>query len=270
MMKRYLLKEWVAVCALGLSCLPASAQVPGGYGGSTAATWRSPYNALSVPVPAAASGPQGPVPAPQLAPPSQGPILEVWRTPPADPRVPVTDVTGRPSALGGGLAPATDGQAWPVALRLQFQDGELPAQPAPGTAVQPAATITIEAAEPPAPFPRAELGPARRSYVDLSAPPCFGHAADYSWLSGQVEYSRVSKEWRLRYASVDEPDRYGGHVVLIESQHVSYLEDGQYVHVRGHLVNPDADGAQAQYRIEAFEVIRDPNQAPGAPSPGAK
>src|SRR5262249_48796028 len=47
--------------------------------------------------------------------------------------------------------------------------------------------------------------PARRkSFVDLTAAPCFGHAPDYSWVSGQVEYSRVRKEWRLRYASADE------------------------------------------------------------------
>jgi hypothetical protein len=110
-------------------------------------------------------------------------------------------------------------------------------------------------------FPRAEPGPRRRSFVDITAAPCFGHAPDYHWLSGQVEYSRILHAWRLRYASVDETDRFAGSVTLIENAHVGYLRDGEYVRVVGHLVNPDADGPAPAYRIESFHVIDNPNDS---------
>jgi hypothetical protein len=106
----------------------------------------------------------------------------------------------------------------------------------------------------------------RKSFVDITAAPCFGHAPDYTWVSGQVEYSRVRKEWRLRYSSVDETDRFGGRLTLIENEHLNYLADGQYVRVQGHLVNPaDPPGGAAFYRIEAFRLIDKPNAA-GAPA----
>jgi hypothetical protein len=110
----------------------------------------------------------------------------------------------------------------------------------------------------------------RRSFVDLTAAPCFGHAPDYAWVSGQVEYSRVRKEWRLRYASVDETDRFGGRVTLIENEHLNYLADGQYVRVQGHLVNPnDPPGGSAYYRIEGFRLIDKPNMAAAPPAAAA-
>jgi hypothetical protein len=287
-MKRYLLKEWVAVGLVGLCGLPATAQVANLSG---AASWgrpqsTSPYNAAWLQRPVAntpGSPPASPVAgvpgkltlegaeaAPQraqLAPPAQGPMLEVQSAPEIlpGPPVPITEVAGSPTQLISAHTTVPAGQPLPVTSRLQFQDCQgCTQQAAPGPAAS-APVLTIEAAEQKADFPRAESAPPRRSFVDLSAPPCFGHAPDYCWLSGQVEYSRVGKEWRLRYASVDETDRYGGHVVLIESQHVSYLEDGQYVQVRGHLVSPESDALPAAYRIEAFAVVRDPNQPPGPP-----
>jgi hypothetical protein len=109
----------------------------------------------------------------------------------------------------------------------------------------------------------------RRSFVDITAAPCFEHAPDYAWVSGQVEYSRVRKEWRLRYASVDETDRFGGRVTLIENEHLGYLADGQYVRLQGHLVNPnDPPGSPAFYRIEGFRLIDKPNTA-AAPTAAA-
>jgi hypothetical protein len=134
---------------------------------------------------------------------------------------------------------------------------------APGTAAAP----------PPAPidelkalYARSDTASRRRSFVDITAAPCFGHAPDYCWLSGQVEYSRILGTWRLRYASVDETDRFGGSVTLVENTHVSYLRDGEYVKVEGHLINPNAEGSSPPYRIESFKVIDHPN----APSPTAE
>jgi hypothetical protein len=111
-------------------------------------------------------------------------------------------------------------------------------------------------------FPRSEPLPGRKAYVDPTAAPCFNHAADHSWLIGQVEYSRISKEWRIRYASVDEPDKFGGRMLLIENHHLSLLQDGQYVQVHGHVVNPDNAGTgPVFYRIESFEAVDNCNSA---------
>jgi hypothetical protein len=80
---------------------------------------------------------------------------------------------------------------------------------------------------------RGEPPPVRRSFVDTTAQPFFDHAADYTWLQGQLEYSHVSKAWRLRYASVDSEDAYGGSVTLEDGPLVKNLKDGDYVRVEG-------------------------------------
>lgn len=119
-------------------------------------------------------------------------------------------------------------------------------------------------------FPRGVNTPPRKAFMDLSAAPCFAHSADYTWIAGRVEYSNIQKEWQLRYTSVDEVDRFGGRVTLIENQHLQYLKDGMYLQVRGHLVNPDnPKNDQAFYRIEWFQRIDNPNQVV-QPSPDAK
>jgi hypothetical protein len=103
--------------------------------------------------------------------------------------------------------------------------------------------------------------------VDITASPCFAHAPDYSWLSGQAEKSHILGAWRLRYASVDETDRFGGSVTLVESAHVSYLRDGEYIRVQGHLVNPEDQRPAPAYRIESFKVIDNPNEPASTSNP---
>ena len=65
-----------------------------------------------------------------------------------------------------------------------------------------------------------------------------GHAPNYSWVCGQLEYSRYHKNWRLRYAGLDEVDAYGGSVTLTEDVRTAGLKDGQHVRLEGRLVNP--------------------------------
>jgi hypothetical protein len=133
----------------------------------------------------------------------------------------------------------------------------------PPVAAGPGATEESAAppvpSEPLSPFPRGEAAPRRKSYVDLTASPCFGHATDYSWLRGQAEYSRIRHGWRLRYASVDEVDRYGGSVTLIENRDLERVKDGQYITVHGHVSSTGEDGATAAYRVDSFEVVTNPN-----------
>ena len=144
---------------------------------------------------------------------------------------------------------------------------------------QPTATTTVSVAAPPSPKPaetpanadesaqgiettaakvpshRGEDPPQRKSFADISAHTSFAHAPDYSWLCGEVEYSRISKAWRLRYASVDEEDPYGGSVTLAEHPLLHGLKDGQYVRVQGRLSNPSAKGTAPPYLIDSLQPI---------------
>jgi hypothetical protein len=177
----------------------------------------------------------------------------------------VTDRAG-PVIPANAAAPAPASTAPPQSLPLLT--------PVPRSVAPPPTRTTTAAAPvtpPPAsvgrsvPFPRSETEPRRRAYLDLTAAACFAHDPGYAWVIGQVEYSVVARQWRLRYASVDEVDRFGGHVTLIDDQHVRGLTDGMYVHVRGHIVNPESSGMDpTYYRIESLQQVTNPNtvQAP--------
>lgn len=132
-----------------------------------------------------------------------------------------------------------------------------------GTPVAPPRDSALPPSGSLAKFPRAERGPERKSFVDLSAARCFAHAPDYNWIFGQVEYSNVSKEWRLRYASVEEEDRYGGRVSLIENHYVKELREGMYIHARGYVVNPENSSTSSTYfRIDWYRALENPNAEP--------
>lgn len=133
--------------------------------------------------------------------------------------------------------------------------GPPPAPEAEAKSSSPVEPADLQPFKGDAEFPRHE-GPAkRRSYVDITASQAFGHAEDYSWLCGRVEHSRLSKGWRLRYASVDEADRYGGSVTLMDDGNLQDLKDGMIVRVRGRLSDPEAGGSSPPYRVSAIEPM---------------
>jgi len=133
-----------------------------------------------------------------------------------------------------------------------------PSQAAPAKVVQTAAVIApaVFQEDKPAATSRGETVQSRRSYTDITASASFGHAGDYSWLSGQVEKTRLGKGWRLRYAWVDEDDPYGGSVSLIDDPKLPAFKDGQMVRVSGHLVEPQNHGPAPAYRVETVETIK--------------
>jgi hypothetical protein len=118
------------------------------------------------------------------------------------------------------------------------------------------------AAKPPA-AEDANLSPAgltdaaakRKSFVDITANPSFSHAPDYHWLCGQVLYSKHNNAWRLRYASVDEEDPYGGSVTLAEDPRVANLKDGQFVRVEGQFITREDKGIAPPYQVDNLQVI---------------
>jgi hypothetical protein len=97
---------------------------------------------------------------------------------------------------------------------------------------------------------RGDGGPASR--------PAFGHAGDYTWIVGELDYVYSKKAWRVRYANLDEEDRYGGSVLLTEEQEASLLQRfkaGQVVRIEGHLLKPDAREGSPLYKIDSIATV---------------
>jgi hypothetical protein len=100
--------------------------------------------------------------------------------------------------------------------------------------------------------PTAERG----TYEDISHTPCLAHADDYSWLAGQVESSHLGL--RLRYASVDDVDRFGGSVTLQGDSSLERLKDGYFVKLRGHVITPGDKPLAPTYHVDAYEFVAVP------------
>jgi len=100
----------------------------------------------------------------------------------------------------------------------------------------------------------AEPGSVRRAFVDITAQPSFAHAEDYSWLNGQLQHTH--KGWRLRYASVDEVDQYGGSVTLTDESKLSEMKDGDLVRVHGRLLNMEDRRIDPPYDMLSIQAIQ--------------
>jgi hypothetical protein len=100
--------------------------------------------------------------------------------------------------------------------------------------------------------PKEERVP-RRSFGDITASSTFGHAADYSWVSGELQFVHAHNAWRLRYASVDESDRYGGGVTLICTTPMTQFHDGQQVRIEGHV--QDSNPRDTTYVVQSIQPL---------------
>lgn len=90
----------------------------------------------------------------------------------------------------------------------------------------------------------------------------YGHADDYTWISGQVQYSRLSKSWRLRYAPVDQVDAYGGSVTPVwdvDDKQLENLQDGQFIRVQGRMQDVEAKTPAPRYRVSSVYMLEDKN-----------
>jgi hypothetical protein len=79
----------------------------------------------------------------------------------------------------------------------------------------------------------------------------YGHGANFESVTGQVQGFR--KTLRLRYASIEQEDPYGG-VVILEGD-TSKLRDGQHVRVQGAFFPPTERNGSARYRVESVEIL---------------
>src|SRR5207253_9297058 len=119
------------------------------------------------------------------------------------------------STCGGGTpayAAAPAAVAPPVAARPTAASPYAAARPA---VVVRAAEVNHEMAAPPAAAPR----PLPMQVAPPAVPAPYAaagyyHSADYGTLVGELYYNPRQDTWRLRFAAVDEEDRYGGSVSL--------------------------------------------------------
>jgi hypothetical protein len=95
----------------------------------------------------------------------------------------------------------------------------------------------------------------RRSFADITAKPGYAHAPDYSWIAGELQYIHAKNVWRVRYASVDEEDRYGGGVTLLSTGPMTDYKDGQIVRVVGQVAQETSH--ECSYRVNSIQVLAD-------------
>ena len=93
----------------------------------------------------------------------------------------------------------------------------------------------------------------RRSFADITVKPGFAHAPDYSWVAGELQFLHARKVWRVRYASVQEEDRYGGGMTLVEAGPMTEFQDGQMVRVEGEVA--DVTSRESEYRVHHIEPL---------------
>jgi hypothetical protein len=97
----------------------------------------------------------------------------------------------------------------------------------------------------------------RRSTLGRSR---YGYASDYAWLQGRLEHSQANNRWKLRYIPVDgETDAYGGSVILENPEELGDLAAGDFVRVRGILLEGEQDTVSfaPAYRISQLQPLAD-------------
>lgn len=96
----------------------------------------------------------------------------------------------------------------------------------------------------------------RRSFADITAKPEFGHASDYTWLTGELSYIPQKDQWRLRFASIDEEDQYGGSVTLDAHAEMQGYQSGQLVRVEGTVIDRDSREIAPKYRVKEITPLK--------------
>jgi hypothetical protein len=105
-----------------------------------------------------------------------------------------------------------------------------------------------------APEPEQSLPPVPEvaSPSKFASVPGYGHADDYGWLMGELQYFSARNVWRLRYAPADQEDRYGGAVQLVGEGVPADHTSGEMVRVEGQLVNPDSGDPRPSFWVRGI------------------
>ena len=81
----------------------------------------------------------------------------------------------------------------------------------------------------------------------------YGHSEDFKTVTGRVQMWRNTV--RVRYAPIDQEDRYGGFVVLEGGAELTKIRDGQHIRIRGVLIAPEDRNGAARYRVQGIEIL---------------
>lgn len=119
---------------------------------------------------------------------------------------------------------------------------------------------TPTTAEPPA---MNGLQPVSSEKLDLKVRKEFqnkiGAAEDYSWITGQLFYIHADGgRWVLRYAGVDQEDKYGGSVVLQSAADMRNFREGDLVSVNGEVLTDNRASKHLGgplYRVTSINMI---------------
>jgi len=148
----------------------------------------------------------------------------------------------------------------PPAQPQQLAEVKVPVPAPPETLIQrqvanedkiiPAPLPEVAQEERPIALPPVTTATARKTLIDADAHAIYGHAQDYSWITGEAQKWRG--EWRLRYAAVDEVDPHGGCVMLVGRESLSQMKVGEHYKLLGQLVSND--NTAPVFHIEAVQA----------------
>jgi hypothetical protein len=119
------------------------------------------------------------------------------------------------------------------------------------------ADVVSTSASKPQPEAAAPATPTAPAVPEETRPanPNYGHAEDYSWVMGQLQYSRIRNTWRLRYAQLDESDQYGGSVTLADDLRNAGFHDGQLVRIDGRLIDATSRSIAPTYEVDSIRPM---------------
>lgn len=78
----------------------------------------------------------------------------------------------------------------------------------------------------------------------------YHHNPEYTILVGELIQNRRQNTWRLRFAGLDEEDRYGGSVTLHNlGREMASFKHGQHVRVEGAVIDPESKEVSPAFRV---------------------
>lgn len=89
----------------------------------------------------------------------------------------------------------------------------------------------------------------------LSSEAALGRADDYGWVQGRLQRIHArGGAWQIRFASHEDPDRYGGKFILHGG--LGSAKDGDLIRVSGRVLGDDPRRLGTQYRVEQIQIIQ--------------
>ena len=90
-----------------------------------------------------------------------------------------------------------------------------------------------------------------------------GHGDNYEWITGQLSYMHVDGGvWVVRYAGLEEEDRFGGSVVLAPAVSMKNFREGDLVRVHGEVLDQGHSSHHLGgplYRVNSVQILERSN-----------